>query len=64
IGVGTPPTTALGQFPYTSDNGYYEIVTDKTSATCTIPFTDLPEGNLCDTKFSIATHAVLGGKTR
>ncbi|PVH67438.1 hypothetical protein DL98DRAFT_642446 [Cadophora sp. DSE1049] len=63
IGVGTPPTTAPGQFPYTSDNGYCEIVADGTSATCTIPFTDLPEGNLCDTKFSIATHAALGGET-
>lgn len=63
IGVGTPPTTAPGQFPYTSDNGYCEIVADGTPATCTIPFTVLPEGDLCVTKFSIATHAALGGET-
>ncbi|PVH72617.1 hypothetical protein DL98DRAFT_539063 [Cadophora sp. DSE1049] len=63
IGVGTPPTTAPGQFLYTSGNGYCETAAGGTSATCNIPFIDLPEGNLCNTEFSIATHAALGGET-
>ncbi|KAK0114157.1 hypothetical protein ONS95_013659 [Cadophora gregata] len=63
VGVGTPPTTAPGQFSYTSGNGYCEVAEDGTSATCTIPFIDLPEGNLCNTELSIATHAALGGET-
>jgi hypothetical protein len=60
IGVGIPPTTAPGQFPYTSDNAYCEIAEDGTSATCTIPLIDLPETSVCDTEFSIATHAAAG----
>jgi len=62
VGTGVPPTTAPGQFPYTTGNGYCEIVDDGESAICTIPL-DKIEGNLCDTTFSIATHADVGNET-
>lgn len=62
IGVSVPPTTAPGQFPFTSGNGNCTVTNDKKSATCTIPLSKL-DGDLCDEELSITTHAALDGQT-
>jgi len=62
IGTEKPEETAPGQFPYTSNNGYCEILDSGASAECTIPLSELGD-DLCSTPFYIASHAKLGEPT-
>jgi len=62
IGTEKPTETAPGQFPYTTDNGYCEIVDGGASAKCTIPLSELGD-DLCSILFYIASHAELGVET-
>lgn len=60
LGTTPPSTTAPGQFPFTSGNGYCTVAADGSTATCTIPISSF---GTCGGDYYIATHSAQGGET-
>ncbi|KAK4900468.1 hypothetical protein LTR49_027447 [Elasticomyces elasticus] len=54
LGTSPPGTSAPGQFPYTSNNGYCKLASDGSSVTCTILISSFGK---CGGSYYIATHS-------
>ncbi|KAK5680113.1 hypothetical protein LTR17_027570, partial [Elasticomyces elasticus] len=60
LGTSPPGTSAPGQFPYTSNNGYCKLASDGSSVTCTIPISSFGK---CGGSYYIATHSASNAET-